>query len=662
MKSRLPFRNELPPTRLVRDYVAAGGSDPSAYASALLEVARRMLDATPDFAPAADGCVAPELRALAENALALFPVSRREGVTGALTPEWLGDLHRLARGEADHKRHGRWYTARPIARYMARRALAIAGLRRPLDTVTVLDPACGCGALAVPMLEEIVAFQQARAPDRPRADLVAEAVSHFTLADVDEHALEIAVLRLRIAAARLADAPDAPLLGSGADLAAMPRTFHGDTLTASPETLIPGGADIVVMNPPYLGARYFEALPHPERARADLRRVFGWNDDLYAHFLHRAWDWLRPGGAVCAITSDTFLTIPSKARTRDTLRRHALCEIVRVPPSAFAAAVNTCITLAVRAAPELFDRVSYLDARSAPEAAWDALEREPTPDGVQRYSVPSQVYADPNAPFFLPTPRAVALYRRYWRVGGDGEEEGISLAPLGEVATARDAGINSGNVRHKLFFADYRPGLRRLIQGRQLERYVVRWDSPAAKFRWVDIAYQPDPAVRGIGRGGERSAHGETWGFRGDLSLHAEPERLFLRQTEDDLFAAFLRQDPADPVYTDNTLFTLLLTDAGREHGLTYPYLLGLLNSAFLNELYHLLSQEAGRSQAQVKVGYVNRLPIVIPTEEQRRAVEAATLEAMDAAAAGKPVTAHQWHIDTLVEALYTAAPAPTAS
>jgi hypothetical protein len=456
----------------------------------------------------------------------------------------------------------------------------------------------------------------------------------------------------------------------------------------------PDGADIVIMNPPYLGNRYFQALKRPEKARAGLRKSFGWNDDLYAHFLHRAWDFLHPGGCVCAITSDTFLTIPSKARVREMLRTHALCEIVRVPPSAFAANVNTCITIAVRAEPELFDSVDYLDARNAPESAWDALDTQPPPAGVERFKVPSQAYADPTIPFYRPTPRAVFLFQRYFAISSS-EFRGIQSgarnersrrtssesehptpsaqrptpdtqhpAPnshpptcrLGDVAPARDCGINSGNVRHRIFFADEAPGRNKLIQGRQLERYVVRWDSPAAQYKWVDVHYRPDPRTRGIGRGGKPSAQAENWGFRGELCRHLAPERLFLRQTEDDLFAAYLRQDPADPIYTDNTLFTLLLSEEGRSMGLTYPYLLGLLNSAFLNELYHLLSQEEGRAQAQVKVAYLNRLPIVVPTGEQRLEVERWVNEASEEHKNGRPITAIQWQLDTLVEALYSGA------
>jgi methylase of polypeptide subunit release factors len=598
------------------------------------------------------------LAQIAVNALALYPVSLDEAVPGALNPEWLEEFHRLSRPDADHKRHGRWYTPRPIARYMARRALEMAALRRPMDNITVLDPACGCGALLVPVFEEVVAFHRRREPRAKAPDVVRHSLEHIIAADVDPRALETALIRLNIAAERLA----------GERIHAAPQTYCGDTLTVRPAAIAPEGVDVVVMNPPYLGNRYFASLKNPEKARIALRKAFGWNDDLYAHFLHRAWDWLRPGGCVCAITSDTFLTIASKARTRDTLRTHALREIVRVPASAFAASVNTCITLAVRAEPELFDTIDYVDAREAPEEAWETLETEPPPKGVERLHVPAQAYADPTIPFFRPTPRAVDLYNRYFAETGSESRvpsddpytrhpapgtQPPHLCRLGEVAPAKDCGINSGNVRHRIFFIQEAPGLRKLIQGRQLERYIVRWDSPNAQYKWVDIDYQPDPERRGQGRGGRESPHAETWGFRGELGQSPPAERLFLRQTEDDLFAAYLRQSDDDPVYTDNTLHTLLLTDAGRALGLTYHYLLGLLNSAFLNELYHLLSQEEGRAQAQVKVAYVNRLPIAVPTAEQREEVEHWVYQAIEAQEMGQPITAIQWQLDTLVAGLY---------
>ena len=303
-RTRAPFRGDIPATQIIREHAAAGGADPHRLAAALYDEALSRLDGHPE--PSTEGPGA-EVRLLARNALALFPVSLDESVAGALTPEWLEEFYRLSRLDADHRRHGRWYTARPIARSMARLALAAASESNPAGPFTILDPACGCGALLVPAFEAAVEFNTRATPDIPIEDVVAQCLERVVAADVDERALATAVFRLKLAAERLAGGP----------VDAEPRTYRGNSLADSPRALVPDGADIVVMNPPYLGNRYFEALPDPARARADLRRAFGWNDDLYTHFLHRAWDWLRPGGALCAITSDTFLTIPSKARTRE---------------------------------------------------------------------------------------------------------------------------------------------------------------------------------------------------------------------------------------------------------------------------------------------------------------------------------------------------------
>lgn len=645
-RRRRPAADFPAAVEIVRE-LACGEVDTAPMAHALYMEARRLLsEAAGELLYAPHGDPSDTLALLARNALALLPVSLEEKDDGALNPSWLEDLHRLSRPDTDHRRHGRWYTSRPIARYMARRAIAAIASRSTPEHLLALDPACGCGALAVPLLEELVAHESRLRPGRPLMEVVERCLSGLTIADIDEEALDTAAFRLRVAACRLAGRP----------VTKSPRLFHGDVLTAPALYLAPQGVDLVLMNPPYLGNRYFEQMPNPAAARAALRRSFGWNDDLYAHFLARAWEWLRPGGALCAITSDTFLTIPSKSRTRAHLRSRALREIVRVPASAFAANVNTCITVAVNAPPELFDVLEYVDARGAADAIWETLDTGADLPGVTRLVAPGRVYALSDVPFYRPTPRAVALFERYLHPRPESSAaRPRAFVRLGDIARARDCGINSGNVRHKLFFSDYRDGLERLIQGRQTDKYIVRWDSPAARYRWVDLTYEPDPSVKGIGRGGRPSRGGETWGFRGDLHQHFAAERLFLRQTEDDLVASYLKQNPRDPTFTDNTLFTLLINERGRRLGVSYHYLLGLLNSAFLNELYHALSQEEGRAQAQVKVAYVNRLPIVIPSSELRGEVEGLVRRAIEAQENGRPLGGIQKALDALVADAYGA-------
>ena len=60
----------------------------------------------------------------------------------------------------------------------------------------------------------------------------------------------------------------------------------------------------------------------------------------------------------------------------------------------------------------------------------------------------------------------------------------------------------------------------------------------------------------------------------------------------------------------------------GKRLGLTYSYLAALLNSSTLREVYQAIAQEEGRTLAQVKTNLVNRLPILIPSLEQRSSLE----------------------------------------
>ena len=69
--------------------------------------------------------------------------------------------------------------------------------------------------------------------------------------------------------------------------------------------------------------------------------------------------------------------------------------------------------------------------------------------------------------------------------------------------------------------------------------------------------------------------------------------------------------------YTDNTLYTILPNSPR----VNLKYLLALFNSRLLNFVYHFVSQEAGKSQAQVKVAVVRKLPAVVSSEEVQRPI-----------------------------------------
>ena len=77
-----------------------------------------------------------------------------------------------------------------------------------------------------------------------------------------------------------------------------------------------------------------------------------------------------------------------------------------------------------------------------------------------------------------------------------------------------------------------------------------------------------------------------------------------MRQTSDKLILTY----DNSKYYTIDSLFMIFTNDIR----INLKYLLALLNSSLLNRQYQKLNPEKGRVFAQVKIDYVNELPIVI--------------------------------------------------
>lgn len=383
------------------------------------------------------------------------------------------------------------------------------------------------------------------------------------------------------------------------------------------------GFDIIVMNPPYVSAN---RVPGEKRKAfqvymQQLRPLYGFVSDLYVHFMYRALQLLRDGGYLYAITSNTYLTNTTKEHLRRHLLQHTLRLLMPLSPDVFAAVVYSAI-LGVQKGRQsesdyevLFLNVRHVDMREIETVhafSSNAL-RVPVSEYERSFS----------AIFFEPTPENRRLFSMLLSAQDIVNMEGRRFVPLEKVAPALDTGIDTGNVRHKLFYREQPPNrkLPRLIQGRQVVRYGVWWENPEARYYYVDINYKPNPNRKGIGRGGKLSGRGEYWHFRGPIENHHVIERLLMRQTEDEPFVGYIYQG-SERIYTDNTVHTLLLTDYGRKLGLTYRYLLAVLNSSTLRRIYQAIAQEEGRTLAQVKTTLVNRLPIALPSEEERRELE----------------------------------------
>ncbi len=119
-----------------------------------------------------------------------------------------------------------------------------------------------------------------------------------------------------------------------------------------------GGFDIVIANPPYVNAKEIEKKSWKD----ELKKNFGFKDDLYNHFTFLAFKLLKESGFLCLITSDTFLTLQTKLNMRKLLLANKILSIIPTP-KAFKAMVDTCIFLAQKKKTDNDYAITYNDIR-----------------------------------------------------------------------------------------------------------------------------------------------------------------------------------------------------------------------------------------------------------------------------------------------------------
>jgi hypothetical protein len=535
----------------------------------------------------------------------------------------------LQHGDTSHNESaavGRVNTPASVARWMVREAVQAVFSSGVGSGLTILEPAAGSGVIVAALVEHL------RELGRPSLRDPQRALRSIWAIDSDITVRPVAGKRMEAFLGRM---PSSWLR----------RQYRiGDSLT-EPELLPRQPIDLIIGNPPYLGLRHARRLP----AFDGWRRRFGVREDLYAFFMRWAMQTVRPGGHVALLVPDGWLSLAGYEDLRGHVLRGRLRLIVRLPADTFDRHVFPCFFVWQRA-PSNGARVRCVDAREVKLRSVGSAMRTTSPP---EFEAPQSLFdRSPHGVIFAPTPEARQL-AELWRLLS---EQSDRVAVLSDVARVADVGIHSRNCRHRLFFARrVKPGLQRLLQGRQIELYAVRWNSPKARYRWVDTQYVPKPGVRGQRGNGRLSVRNEYWDWQGDPALHRLPERILIRQTGDRIVAARCVQDRVAH-YTDNTLFTATVTDAARSAGIGCGYLLGYLNSKVITRLYRFLSGEHGRPQAQIKIGLLRRLPFVWPSPASIARIERLVARIEGVAARSAAASAQQAAVDRHFERLFARA------
>jgi len=361
------------------------------------------------------------------------------------------------------------------------------------------------------------------------------------------------------------------------------------------------GFDIVIGNPPYVRLSHLDekliSRLKSKYSEHRLGQIKNWADDLYVHFIFRAFDLVKVKGLVCFITSDSFIGLESKERVRKLFLEKDLIELIRCPKETFGATIYTAIFLVSnKKSSTPTYKASYFNYPSYDLTNEEVIDKD-------------YVRELPNCRFAFQEDRLLARL--------------LTADKLGKYLRVIDTGIHSGNVRPKIFFKDAKPGItKKLLQGKQIERWAIWWDSPSAKFKYCDPTYVPQDNL-GTGRGGNKpSKSKEYWTYcrGGDEKYHYVPERILMRQTADNIFAAYQNIEEDGQFYTDHTLYTIIKQNA--DDGRSLKYFLGLLNSKLLNYVYQLLSMQEGKILAQARTSLVEELPVIYESKYEKKLVQ----------------------------------------
>ena len=317
------------------------------------------------------------------------------------------------------------------------------------------------------------------------------------------------------------------------------------------------GFDAVIGNPPYVATADIGRT-----VRDYLRLNFkgtGKELNIFAIMTEEAVFLVKQGGSVGFIVPDSFLLVESYSSLRKLILSECLVErVALIRGNAFADAVTGNSVVFV------LDKQKY----KQPGIHRVRVDHYKSGDRcfVDAGDISQQVYQDDDRSRFFIDQQSVTL---------------LNLAQhfpsLQSVATLRD-GIKTGDnnrfvVQRKLS-DDYRP----VLTNSDVYRYDYQFNS-------LYVLY--DRALLARPR--------EEWIF-------LAPEKLILRQTGDVIVAAY---DNRQYSTLDNT--HLLLPGPS---DLSIKYLLALLNSKLLTHYYQLLSGEADRTYAQIRISILEQLPI----------------------------------------------------
>lgn len=298
-------------------------------------------------------------------------------ILGQIFERSISDIGRLKQTSDDErKRGGIYYTPPKITAKICRQTILpylsvsgtaetvddvltehmddLSGLERRLDSIKILDPACGSGAFLVGAVDILLDVHRALYDELKKRNIaslepwIKEAKageiirSNICGVDLNGESVGITKLALFLKTARkgqkLPDLDDTVKQGNSLirDKEVVSDAFDWDA--EFPDQAETGGFDVIIGNPPYVRQ---ESLAHKDAMQLPRPNDLGLRDhaitpaaDLYVYFMYHSLNLLKRGGRLGFITSDSWLFVNYAKDIQRTVTTHAKIHSLERPDGA----------------------------------------------------------------------------------------------------------------------------------------------------------------------------------------------------------------------------------------------------------------------------------------------------------------------------------------
>jgi predicted RNA methylase len=459
--------------------------------------------------------------------------------------------------------------------YGKRERQAYLSYQKILQSVTVCDPACGSGAFLVYVFDYLLAEnQRVSAIINPEQSSLLDTDTYFKSilenniygVDLNSESVEITKLSLWLKSAqkgkKLTSLNNNIKCGnsliSDSEIAKNKAFKWEDEL---PEIFDNGGFDVVIGNPPY-GATMSD---REKEFLEDAYNTYEYQLNSYSLFYERGMHILKDGGVLGFITPANFTYQHYFSNLRSFLQQYTQMSIVKYTYEVFQDA-------------DIGDSVSWIIQKSA----------------NPKTQIYVSIISHPNEQDFLKAKREyseIVDARGTYLLSNATVSLKVPVVPLGEI-TIITVGIKpyqkgkgvpkqtKEDVSEKNYTSTFKVDETYLscLVGKNFHRYRLL-NKPSMYLSYGEWLAEPRKKAPFF-----------------------DDEKIILRQTADSLIGYLDIEKRIDL----NNVYNVGVKSAEFD----IKYILGLLNSRFMNFLYQNISQEKGRTFAEVKKNYLIKLPI----------------------------------------------------